>query len=63
MRGVEYRTSPWGEWRGPERTLVNVALISRERDGIEEPLSVPARIGLLSQMGALAARLAAADQL
>jgi len=55
--GVEYRTSPWGEWLATERTLINVALISRERDGIEEPLSVPARIGLISQMGALAARL------
>src|SRR5213079_423976 len=57
VHGVEYRTSPWGEWRAPERTLINVALISRERDGIEEPISVPTRIGLISQMGALAARL------
>ena len=55
--GVEYRTSPWGEWLATERTLINVALISRERDGIEGPLSVPARIGLISQMGALRERL------
>jgi glyoxylase-like metal-dependent hydrolase (beta-lactamase superfamily II) len=55
--GVEYRTSPWGEWIGPERTLVNVAMISRERDGVEGPLSLPTRIGLISQMGALRERL------
>ena len=58
MLGVEYRTSPWGEWAAPERTLVNVAMISRERDGIEGPLSVPGRIGLISKMGALRERLA-----
>ena len=57
MLGVEYRTSPWGEWRTPERTLINVAMISRERDGIDGPISIPTRIGLISQMGALAARL------
>jgi cyclase len=56
--GVEYRTSPWGEWRAPERTLINIAMISRERDGHSGPVGVPARLSLLSQMGALRERLA-----
>ncbi len=57
VRGVEYRTSPWGEWLGPERTLVNVAMIARERDGETGPVSTAKRIALLSQMGALRERL------
>jgi cyclase len=58
--GAEYRTAPWGAWRGPERTLVNVAMIARERDGEAGPVGVPKRIGLLAAMGALRERLAAA---
>ncbi len=58
--GAEYRTSPWGEWRGCERTLVNIAMIARERDGETGPIGVPGRISLLSAMGALRERLAAA---
>jgi cyclase len=57
VRGVEYRTSPWGEWRAPERTLVNVAMISREREGELGPIGLPKRLDLLSGMGALAERL------
>lgn len=57
VRGVEYRTSPWGEWRAPERTLVNVAMIARERDGESGPVGLPKRIGLISEMGALRERL------
>jgi cyclase len=59
VRGVEYRTSPWGEWRGTERTLVNVAMIARERDGETGAIGLPKRIGLISQMGALRERLGA----
>lgn len=59
VRGIEYRTSPWGEWRAPERTLVNVAMIARERDGEQGPVGLAKRIGLISEMGALRERLAA----
>lgn len=55
--GAEYRTSPWGEWRGAERTLVNVAMIAREKDGETGPVGLPKRISLLGQMGALRERL------
>lgn len=58
--GAEYQTSPWGSWRGPERTLVNVAMIARERDGGEGGVGVAKRIDLLSGMGALRERLTAA---
>lgn len=58
--GAEYQTSPWGTWRGPERTLVNVAMIARERDGESGPIGVQKRISLLSAMGALRERLEAA---
>jgi cyclase len=56
---AEYRTSPWGTWRGSERTLVNVAMIARERDGEAGPVGLPKRISLLGQMGALRERLEA----
>jgi cyclase len=55
--GAEYRTSPWGAWRGPERTLVNVAMIARGRDGESGPIGTRTRISLLSAMGALRERL------
>lgn len=59
--GAEYQTSPWGHWRGAERTLVNVAMIARERDGAEGGVGIPKRISLLSEMGALRERVAASD--
>jgi len=59
IRSIEYRTSPWGEWSLPERTLINVARIAAERDDEDGPLGVPARISLLAAMGALRERLAA----
>lgn len=55
-----FRSAPWGSWRGPERNLVNVALIARERDGRSGPIGMRERIGLLAGMGALRERLAAA---
>lgn len=55
--GAEYRTSPWGTWRAAERTLVNVAMIARERDGETGAVGLPKRISLLGQMGALRERL------
>lgn len=58
--GAEYRTSPWGQWRGAERTLVNVAMIARELDGETGPVGLPKRISLLGAMGALREKLLAA---
>ena len=58
-----YRSGAWGSWRGPERTLVNVALIARERDGRSAPIGMRERIGLLAGMGALRERLEAAGGL
>lgn len=55
--GAEYQTSPWGRWLGPERTLVNVAMIARERDGESGTVGIGARIKLLSGMGSLRERL------
>lgn len=55
--GDGFRSAPWGSWRAPERTLVNVALIARERDGRSGPIGMRERIGLLSGMGALRERL------
>lgn len=55
--GAEYQTSPWGRWRAPERTLINVAMIARERDGEQGAIGIPKRIQLLSAMGALRERL------
>lgn len=59
VSGAEYRTSPWGLWRSPERTLINVAMIARERDGESGPIGLPKRIALLSAMGAARERLLA----
>jgi cyclase len=56
----DFRAAPWGSWRGPERNLVNVALIIRERDGRSAPISTRERIALLAQMGVLRERLEAA---
>ena len=55
--GAEYQTSPWGSWRGAERTLVNIAMIARERDGETGPIGIPKRISLLADMGSLRERL------
>lgn len=58
VRSSEFGERPWGAWRNPERTLVNVARIA---DGIERgrrDLSVLDRIRLLAGMGALRERLA-----
>lgn len=58
--GAEYRTSPWGSWRGAERTVVNVAMIARERDGETGPVGLRQRIALLASMGAMRERLQSA---
>lgn len=53
-----FRDGPWAGWRGPERTLVNVAMIIREAGGQTGPVGMAQRIGLLAEMGALRAKLA-----
>lgn len=50
---AEYRTSPWGDWLNPERSYVNIAIIARELDNGGGPLSVPAKLKLISGMGAM----------
>lgn len=60
LRSAEYRSSPWGSWRAPERTAVNVAMIARRRGGNTDPIGTVDRIRLLAAMGAQAERLGAA---
>lgn len=59
VRSPAYRDAPWGDWRNPERTLVNVARIAAEGDGgsAAKPLGTLDRLRLLAGMGALAERL------
>lgn len=54
---AEYRDSPWGSWRAPERTVVNVSMLARERRGEAGPVGLRKRIALFAEMGALRARL------
>lgn len=58
VRSREWRDAPWGSWSNPERTVVNVARIAATEDGsAPKPLGTVGRIGLIGDMGALAARL------
>lgn len=52
-----WREAPWAGWRGPERTIVNTAMILRESKGKSGPVSQLERIGLLAEMGALRVEL------
>ena len=52
-----FKGGPWAAWRGPERTLVNVAMIIRESRGETGPVGQFQRIALLAEMGALRAKL------
>ena len=58
VRSSGYAAEPWGAWRNPERTLVNVARI-QATSGIAspKPLGTLERIRLIAGMGALAERL------
>lgn len=53
----EYASSPWGAWRDPERTLVNVARIAATAAGGESQVGTLERIRLIAAMGSLAERL------
>lgn len=58
VRSRAYAAEPWGGWRNPERTLVNVARIAATRDGMSSEIGTLERIRLIAAMGALAERLA-----
>ena len=60
IRSDGWAAAPWGRWRNPERTLVNVARIQATAAGGAAPIGTLERIGLIAAMGALAARLATA---
>lgn len=53
VRSPEYHEAPWGGWRNPERTLVNVARIAAGAAGPPKPLGTLERIRLIGAMGAL----------
>ena len=48
---------PWREWRGTERTLVNVARIAATESGGDSEIGTAERLRLIGAMGALAERL------
>lgn len=58
VRSSAYAAEPWGSWRNPERTHVNVARI-QATSGVAapKPLGTVERIRLIAGMGALAERL------
>jgi glyoxylase-like metal-dependent hydrolase (beta-lactamase superfamily II) len=58
LRSEDWATAPWAGWRNPERTLVNVARIQATAAGGATEIGTLERIGLISAMGALAAKLA-----
>lgn len=58
VRSPQFRDAVWGDWRNPERNLVNVVRIQAERGGAAaKPLGTLERLRLLAGMGALAERL------
>ncbi|MBA2522133.1 MAG: MBL fold metallo-hydrolase [Solirubrobacterales bacterium] len=57
VRSNEFKTAPWGRWRNPERTLVNVARIAATEAGAPCEVGTVERIRLIAGMGALAERL------
>ncbi len=52
-----YAAAPWGRWRDPERTLVNVARIAATSSGGKSAVGTVERIRLIAAMGALGERL------
>lgn len=57
VRSRAYAAEPWGEWRNPERTVVNAARIASTLSGGPSSISTLERIKLIAGMGALAERL------
>ena len=52
-----YAAAPWGRWRDPERTLVNVARIAATSAGGKSAVGTVERIRLIAAMGSLGERL------
>lgn len=59
LRSEDWTGAPWAAWRNPERILVNVARIQSTSAGGANAIGTLERVGLISAMGALAAKLAA----
>ncbi|MCB0875236.1 MAG: MBL fold metallo-hydrolase [Solirubrobacterales bacterium] len=55
IRSSEFE--PWRGWRGPERTLVNIARIEATEHGGSSEIGTAERLKLIAAMGALAERL------
>ena len=62
MRSSEYASAPWGSWRNPERTLVNVARIVATHGDEGEPIGTLERIKLIAAMGALGEKLEESEE-
>ena len=53
----EFREAEWAGWDCPERIVINLATLERERHGATGPVGVATRVRLLAQTAALAARM------
>ena len=53
----EFRAAEWAGWDLPERILINVATLDRERRGRTGAIGVPARLRLLGRTAALGASM------
>lgn len=60
LSGDEFRAAEWAAWDLPERILVNLATIDRERRGRSGPVGTATRLRVLASMAALSSKLAAA---
>lgn len=62
VRSNEYASAPWGAWRNPERTLVNVARIVATHGDEGQSIGTLERIRLIAAMGALGEKLEQASR-
>lgn len=56
-----YPAGPHARWEDPERIVVNLAFMARERAGKSGPISEATRVSLLLKMAALATELPGAS--
>ena len=54
----DFAASPWADWESPERTVLNVVIIDRERRGVPTAISHGERPRLMWKVAALARHLA-----
>lgn len=57
INSPEWAAAPWGSWRNPERTVVNIARIRATGDGGSSEIGTLERMRLIAAMGALDERL------